>query len=143
MRNQEAPLPLYLGVLLHVKTRRKELEETLHALGLCVSHGRVLRLSSDLANAVCERYEENRTVCPPNLRGQVAVVDNIDHNPQQQRDISMAQVFLSFNTQVPLKKAIIWGILSNVSRRLKSASFRCLQTTPTSQVLCPKAASLL
>ena len=44
---------------------------------------RVLRLSTDLANAVCERYEENGTVCPPNLRGQVfttAVVDNTDHN---------------------------------------------------------------
>ena len=99
--------------------------------------------SSDLANAVCERYEENRTVCPPNLHGQIAIVDNIDLNLEQQRDLSMAQVFLSFNIQVPLKKAIMWGILSNGSRLLKSASIRCLQTTPTSQVLCPRVASLL
>jgi len=83
-RNQETPLPLYLGVLMYVKTRRKELVEKLCDLGLSVSYDRVLRLSSVLANAVCERYEENGTVCPPNLRGQVfttAVVDNIDHNP--------------------------------------------------------------
>ncbi len=82
-RNQETPLPLYLGVLMHVKTRKKELVEKLCALGLSVSYDRVLRLSSDLGNAVCERYEQNGTVCPPNLRGQVfitAIVDNIDHN---------------------------------------------------------------
>ena len=69
---------------MHVKTRRKELVEILCELGLSVSYDRVLRLSSDLANAVCERYEENGTLSPPNLRGQVfitAVVDNIDHNP--------------------------------------------------------------
>ena len=44
---------------MHVKTRRKELVEIICALGLSVSYDRVLRLSSDLANAVCERYEEN------------------------------------------------------------------------------------
>ena len=48
------------------------------------SYDRVLRLSSHLANTVFERCEENRTVCPLNLRGQAfttAVVDNRDHNP--------------------------------------------------------------
>ena len=35
-RNQETPLTLHLGVLMHVKTRRKELVEELHALGLSV-----------------------------------------------------------------------------------------------------------
>ena len=34
---------------MHVKTRRKELEKKLYALGLSVSYGRVLSLSSDLA----------------------------------------------------------------------------------------------
>ena len=54
-RSQETPLPLYLGVLMHVKTRRKELMAKLRALGLSVSYDMVLHLSSDLANAVCER----------------------------------------------------------------------------------------
>lgn len=40
----------------------------------------------------CERYEENGTVCPPNLRGQVfTTADTID-----------------IQHQVPLKKAIVW-----------------------------------
>ena len=68
------PLPLYLGLLMHVKTRRKEVVEKLCALGLSVSYVRVLRLSSVLANAVCERYEENGTVCPPNLRGKFSLL---------------------------------------------------------------------
>ena len=69
---------------MHVKTRRGELVEKLSALGLSLSYDKVLHLSSDLANAACEGYEENGTVCPPKLRGQVfttAVVDNIDQNP--------------------------------------------------------------
>ena len=48
-----------------------------------MSYDRELCLSSDLANTVCERYEENGTVFPPNLRGHfftTAVVYNIDHN---------------------------------------------------------------
>ena len=99
---------------MHVKTRRKELVEKLYALGLSASYGRVLRLSTDLCNAVCERYEENGTVCPPNLRGQVfttAAVKNIDHNPSfttatgsfHGASISLIQ------HQVPLKKVIVWG----------------------------------
>ena len=82
-RNQEKPLPLYIGVLMHVKTRIKKLVEKLCALGLSVSYDRVLCLSSDLANAVCEHYEENGTVCPPKLRGRgfnYCCFYNIDHN---------------------------------------------------------------
>ena len=50
--NKETPLPLYLCVLMHVKTENKKKRirtEKLYALGLSVSYGRVLRLSSDLA----------------------------------------------------------------------------------------------
>ena len=131
---------------MHVKTRRKELVEKLYALGLSASFGRVLRLSTDLCNAVCERYEENGTVCPPNLRGQVfTTADNIDVNPSfttttgsfHGTGISLIQ------HQVPLKKAIVWGTHDVTgSHRLKSVSIRYLQinyTTP--QVLCPRAAS--
>ena len=83
-RNQETPLPLYLGVLMHVKTRIKELVEKLCALGLSVSYDRMLCLSSHLANAGCEHYEENGTVCSPKLRERgfyYCCFYNIDHNP--------------------------------------------------------------
>ena len=44
----------------------------------------------------------------------------------------MEEVFLSFNIQVPMRKAMIWGKLSCGSCRLKSASILCLRATPTS-----------
>ena len=56
----------------------------MHDLGLSVSYDRVLAVSTDLGNAVWRRYQEDRVVCPPNLRLQLftsAAVDNIDHNP--------------------------------------------------------------
>ena len=146
-RNQETPLPLYLGVLMHVKTRRKELVDVLCALGLSVSYDRVLRLSSDLANAVFERYEENGKVCPPNLRGQVfttAVVDNIDHNPSSTTAVGSfhgTSISLIQHPSTTEESRDMGGIIFG-SRRLKSVSILCLRATPTSQLLCRRAASL-
>ena len=83
IKSQETPLPVYIGVMLHVKTRKRDLIDRLHALGMSISYDHVLRLSSDMANAVCEHFKETQTVCPPNLKRNVfttAAVDNIDHN---------------------------------------------------------------
>ena len=69
--------------MLHVKTRKRDLIYRLYALGMSISYDHVLRLSSDIANAVCEHFKETDTVCPPNLKKNVfttAAVDNIDHN---------------------------------------------------------------
>ena len=41
-------------------------------------------MSADLANAVCNLYEEEKVVCPPKLKTDVfatGAIDNIDHNP--------------------------------------------------------------
>ena len=51
----------------------------------------------------------------------------------------MAQAFLSFNTLVPLRKAMTWDKLFWGSRRLKSASILCLQATPVSQLVVSKS----
>lgn len=117
---------------------------------LSLSNDWVLPLSSDLANAVCERYDQYGTICPLHLRGQAfttAIVDNIDLYPLPSRAteyLSTAQLFLSLGIQVTPKKAIMWSKLSCGSfRQLKSASNPSPRATPTSQVLCPKATSLL
>jgi hypothetical protein len=81
---RETPLPLYLGVLIHTKTRKKELVDCLFELGLCISYDRVMSISTNLGNALCHHFEMEKVVCPPKLRKQVfttAAIDNIDHNP--------------------------------------------------------------
>ena len=81
---RETPLPIYTGLLLHAKTRKRELVDKLHDLGLCISYSRVMALSTDLGNTVCEQFEKDQLVCPPKLRTGLfttSAVDNIDHNP--------------------------------------------------------------
>ena len=83
-RQRETPLPIYLGIMLHTKTRKRELVDTLFNLGLCISYDRVLNISTDLGDKICYHYEQEKAVCPPQLKGGLfttAAVDNIDHNP--------------------------------------------------------------
>ena len=81
---QETPVPRYIGLMLHAHSRKRELIDRLNQLGLSISYDRVLRLSAQMGNSVCELFQRENVVCPPSLRGKVfttAAVDNIDHNP--------------------------------------------------------------
>ena len=83
-RQRETPLSIYLGIMLQTKTRKRELVDTLFNLGLCISYDRVLNISTDLGDKICYHYEQEKAVCPPQLKGGLfttAAVDNIDHNP--------------------------------------------------------------
>ena len=76
--SQETPLPTYVGLMLHAETRKRGLVDKL------ISYDRVLRLSAQMGNSVCQLYHIEQVVCPPTLRSNVfttAAVDNIDHNP--------------------------------------------------------------
>lgn len=82
--DRETVLPLYLGVLIHNKTRKRDLIDNLFEKGLSVSYDRVLQLSTDEANRVIGIYEKEGSVCPSTLRDQLFTtgnLDNIDHNP--------------------------------------------------------------
>ena len=83
-KERDTPLPIYLSMLIHAKTRKRELIDTLFNLGLCVSYDRLMNISTDLGNTVCKRYHSEQVVCPPQLKSGVftcGAVDNIDHNP--------------------------------------------------------------
>ena len=81
-RDKEPPLPIYVGLLSHVQTRKRTLIDKLYNLGLSISYDRVLSISTDVGNAAL--FEEERLVCPPNLCKDLfttAGVDNLDHDP--------------------------------------------------------------
>ena len=81
---REPPLPIYLGLLVHARTRKRGLIDKMCELGLSIPYNRVLSISTDLGNSVCSRYEAEHVVCPTNLRlglFTTSAVDNIDHNP--------------------------------------------------------------
>lgn len=46
------PLPNYLGILVHTKSHKRALMNTLFNLGLCISYDQVLDLSTELGNKI-------------------------------------------------------------------------------------------
>ena len=82
--NRETPLPMYLGTLMHTKTWKRDLVDTLFHLGLSISYDRVLSISTDLGERICRFFQKEGTVCPPELKSGLfttGAMDNIDHNP--------------------------------------------------------------
>ena len=70
-RSRETPLPLYLSLKIHAVTRSRMLVDTLFNLGLCVSYDRLLQLTSDIANGVCQ---PGRQVCHLSARWKMSCV---------------------------------------------------------------------
>ena len=83
-RERECPLPVYTALKIHGETRKRNLVDVMHKLGLCISYDRVMGISTDLANSVTAQFEKESVVCPSQLRKDVsttAAIGNIDHNP--------------------------------------------------------------
>ncbi len=82
-KQQETPLPLYAGLMIYGQTSKRSLIDNLFHLGICASYDRVLRISTDLSNAVCDRFHHKNVVVPSNFNLGMftsAAVDNIDLN---------------------------------------------------------------
>ena len=80
----ETPVPVCVALKIHAVTRSRNLIYALFNQGMCITYVRLLNLTSDICNAICERFSEYGVVCPPKLHCGVhtsAAVDNIDYNP--------------------------------------------------------------
>ncbi|CAH1789289.1 unnamed protein product, partial [Owenia fusiformis] len=79
----ETPIPLYVGISVYQKTRKRELVDKLYQLGLSVSYNRVQDISVQQSNKICQHFESIEAVCPPQLKMNLfttGAVDNLDHN---------------------------------------------------------------
>lgn len=68
---------------IHAITCKRTLVNALSSLGICITYNRLLQLTSDSGNGVCEQFKSD-DVCPSKMsKGFVTVVavDNLDHNP--------------------------------------------------------------
>ena len=79
-REQETLFPLYMGMSVFAKTRKRQLVEMLHGHGISIPYDRVLEVSVQLVDAAVAKYVEDGVVCPQGLFT-TAVMDNIDNNP--------------------------------------------------------------
>ena len=83
-RDRETPLPTFIGLKIYAETRSRSLIDATSKIGLSISYDRVMFISTDAANSVCSRFEQDGVVCPPKLREGLfttGALDNIDHNP--------------------------------------------------------------
>lgn len=57
-RDRETPVAIYLALKIHGETRKRSLVDSLYNLGLCISYDRVLAISTDVANRICDMYDD-------------------------------------------------------------------------------------
>ncbi|KAK3889528.1 hypothetical protein Pcinc_006500 [Petrolisthes cinctipes] len=65
---REPPLPIYIGMNLHVPSRSKTLIQQLFHMGICISYDRVMEIEDWIATSSCERFREDGVVAPACLR---------------------------------------------------------------------------
>ncbi|GFR88223.1 hypothetical protein ElyMa_006095400 [Elysia marginata] len=90
VKNRQMPLSIYVGMKMHSLTRKRQLVDSLHELGLSESYDSILDIKTSMANNIINHYSNEGVVCPPQLRtGEfvVGAADNIDHNPSSTTSI--------------------------------------------------------
>ena len=83
-KERETPFPVFMGMSIYAKTRKKVLIDLLHDHSLTIPYDRVLEISAQLGDAAVGKNIEEGVVCPSVLRKRLfttAAMDNIDHNP--------------------------------------------------------------
>ena len=57
-KDSETPFPVYIGMSVFTKTRKRSLVEMLHKHGMSISYDRVLEISAQLGDATVSKYVE-------------------------------------------------------------------------------------
>ena len=139
--NRETALPLYIGLLIHNKTRKRDLIDNFFEKGLSVSYDRVLQLSTNEANKVIDQYEHEGVVCPKGLRDNLFTtgnLDNIDHNPSSVSSIdSFHGTGISIIQHITHDNFGSERSLHEIPDDLSNAGLKTIKSLPTSYTNVP------
>ena len=81
--SNEPPLPVAVGLMVSMRTRKKSLVNKLAHEGLNISYKRIKSSKRCINNQLCSKYFAEDIACPPKLQTGLfasAAIDNIDHN---------------------------------------------------------------
>ena len=84
-KKREPPLPIYLALMVYLKTRKLEAIDHLSQLGLCISRNRFVQIYTPIGYTAIKLYSEKTAIVPINLTKDLfitAAVGNIDVNPK-------------------------------------------------------------
>ncbi|KAK4305062.1 hypothetical protein Pmani_023027 [Petrolisthes manimaculis] len=83
VKSCEPVLPLYLGILLHKNTQKRDLVKKFFDLGLSVSYDRVLEISTEKRAKICSYYEKLNSLQVPQLKKSKFVTSALKSITQQ------------------------------------------------------------
>ncbi len=75
---REYPLQVGVGLLAHQQMRSKSMIDVLHELGVSVDYTRILRIETQLPQAVVSNSSEHNVFIPPQLSKGQFIFDNSD-----------------------------------------------------------------
>lgn len=83
-KTKETPLAIYIGLSTWGKTRKREVVDIFHGLGLSISSTRIQEITSALSQWTVDRAFQEGFLCPANLLNKLFTAlayDNFDFNP--------------------------------------------------------------
>ena len=83
LNHKETPLTIYTGLLVHHQTRKRNLVDQLHSLGLSASYDRISQIETAVANDISFRFNLENVICPTSFKVNLftcGAIDNIDKN---------------------------------------------------------------
>ena len=81
--SNELPLPVAVGLMVYMRSRKKSLVNQLAHEDLSISYKRIKSIQRRINNQLCSKYLAGDIVCLPKLQTGLftsAAIDNIDHN---------------------------------------------------------------
>ena len=83
LNHKKTPLTIYTGLLVHHQTRKSNIVDKLHSLGLSASYDRISQIETAVANDISFRFNLENVVCPTSFKVNLftcGAIDNIDKN---------------------------------------------------------------
>ena len=139
--DRETVLPLYLRLIIHNRTRKRDLIDILFEKGLSVSYDRVLQLSTEEANRVIDNYENEGSVCLSTLTDKLFTtgnLDNIDHNPSSTLSLdSFHGTAISITQHITNVNPGVFRVLRKIPENRDQPKSKSIKSLPKSYTNVP------
>ena len=83
LNHKETPLTIYTGLLVHHQTRKRNIVDKLHSLGLLASYDMISQIETAVSNDISFRFNLENVLCPTSFKVNLytcGAIDNIDKN---------------------------------------------------------------
>ena len=91
-KNNEPPLSVQIGLMVHTRTGKRNLVDRLAAEGVSISYERVMNLRRSISNQGCMEHQANGLVYPVDLKKNVHILFRVCNLMMNQKTRSLMDV---------------------------------------------------